>query len=80
MSESRYYVEDDLVIDRTDGSVRYDDMRGRVGQIVADLLNYVEVLEASDRDRGRVIELLVTAGFVTREKVGESFELARSLK
>lgn len=80
MSEGRYYVEGDFVIDRTDGSVRYDDMCGRVGQIVADLLNYVEVLEASDRDCGRVIELLVTAGFVTQAKVDESFKLARSLK
>jgi hypothetical protein len=51
MSEGRFYVEDEFVIDRTDNSVKYDDMRGRVGEIVAELLNYVEALEKRNDQR-----------------------------
>lgn len=50
MDEDRYYLDDEFIIDRHDGSVRYDDMRGRAGQIVAELLNYVEAMEA-DKER-----------------------------
>lgn len=48
--ESRYYVDDEFVVDRKTSGIKYDDMRGRAGEIVAELLNYVDVMEAAVKE------------------------------